>query len=69
MVLIKLVFYVILFMFCVSCLTGALRFWKDVRNFKSDLEFSGSRKDLIDYLVAQQLKEKEEQKEGELNDS
>lgn len=68
MILVKLVFYVILFMFCVACITGAFRFWKDVRNFKSDLEFSGSRKDLIDYLVDQQLKEKE-QKEGESSDS
>lgn len=43
-----------LVMLVFSALCGAVAFFKDLHRFKSEIQFSGRRKDLINYLVNQE---------------
>ena len=49
--MLSLILFVVLVIFSVSSITGIVSFWCDVRQFKSDIEFCGSRKQLIEYLM------------------
>ena len=46
-----LVAIVLLFVFVASAVSGLVTFWQDIRNFKSDIEFLGNRKQLIEHLM------------------
>jgi len=62
--MLNLVMIVFLFVFVCSALTGLVGFILDIRRFKNDIEFSGSRKRLIERLLDE--KELEKQKESEV---
>ena len=46
-----LVAIVLLFVFVASAVSGLCTFWHDIRRFKSDIEFSGNRRQLIEHLM------------------
>lgn len=46
-----LICFVLLFVFIAAAASGIITFWQDIRNFKSDIEFSGNRKQLIEHLM------------------
>lgn len=48
---INLLVFVVLFGFVVCTISGIVGFFCDIRRFKSDIEFSGNRKQLIHYLM------------------
>lgn len=58
MIYLKFVLVVILAILVWCALVGAVAFFKDLHRFKSELEFSGSRKQLIEYLMSEDRKEK-----------
>lgn len=50
--MIKLIVIVLLFVYFVSMFIGAVRFWRDLKQFKTDIEFTGNRDQLIDLMLA-----------------
>ena len=46
-----LIWFVLLFVFIAAAASGIITFWQDIRHFKSDIEFSGNRKQLIEHLM------------------
>lgn len=58
MIYLKFVLAVILAILVWCALVGGVAFLKDLHRFKSELEFSGSRKQLIEYLMSEDRKEK-----------
>ena len=61
-VILKLILFILVVVLIWSALCGAVAFFKDLHKFKSDLEFSGTRKDLIKYLT-----ENKDKKETEID--
>jgi hypothetical protein len=47
----NLICTVLLFIFIISSVSGLVTFYIDIRRFKSDIEFSGNRKQLIEHLM------------------
>ena len=56
--IIKLIISTLCFVLVFSAYVGAVRFFKDLHSFKSELHFSGSRKQLIDFLIVNERGEK-----------
>lgn len=59
-----LVCIVLLFVFVASVVSGLCTFWHDIRRFKSDIEFSGNRRQLIEHLMSAPV----DQEQEEVND-
>ena len=49
--ILRLIVLILGFILVFSAYVGAVRFFKDLHIFKSELHFSGSRKQLIDFLI------------------
>lgn len=62
--MLNLVMIVFIFVFVCSALTGLVGFIIDIRRFKNQIEFSGSRKRMLERLMDE--KELEKQKESEV---
>ncbi len=49
--ILKLILFVLLAVLLWSAFVGAVAFLKDLHRFKNELEFSGTRKDMIKFLT------------------
>lgn len=49
--MLNLVLFILVVCFLVCTISGVIGFFTDLRNFKSEHEFSGNRKQLIDFLM------------------
>lgn len=49
--MLNLVLFLLVICFMVCTLSGVIGFFIDLRNFKAEHEFSGNRKQLIEYLM------------------
>ena len=56
-----LVAIVLLFVFVASAVSGLVTFWQDIRHFKSDVEFSGNRRQLIEHLMSAPVDQEQEE--------
>lgn len=59
MIYLKIVLFVILAVLVWCSVVGAVAFLKDLQRFKSELEFSGSRKQLIEFLMNKEVGEED----------
>ena len=55
--ILRLIVLILGFILFFSAYVGAVRFFKDLHSFKSELHFSGSRKQLIDFLIEKERSE------------
>lgn len=55
--ILTLIILVLILVLLWSALCGAVAFFKDLNKFKSEIQFSGFRKELIEYLTEQERKE------------
>lgn len=58
-IFLKFILTILLCILVWCALTGAVAFLKDLRRFKTELEFSGNRKQLINYLMSEEYEKKE----------
>ena len=49
--MLNLVLFILAVCFMVCTLSGVIGFFTDLKNFKAEHEFSGNRKQLIEYLM------------------
>ena len=49
--MLNLVLFILAVCFLVCTISGVIGFFTDLRNFKAEHEFSGNRKQLIEYLM------------------
>lgn len=49
--MLNLILFCVLTIFLVSSLTGLIAFMKDLKQFKTEIGFSGNRKQLIEHLL------------------
>lgn len=47
----NLILFILVVCFMVCTISGVIGFFTDLRNFKAEHEFSGNRKQLIEYLM------------------
>lgn len=50
-IMLNLVLFILAVCFLVCTISGVIGFFTDLRNFKAEHEFSGNRKQLIEYLM------------------
>ena len=49
--MLQLIIIVIILVYLFSALVGAVRFWRDLKQFKTEIEFTGNREQLIDLML------------------
>ena len=49
--MLQLIIIVIVFVYLFSALVGSIRFWRDLKQFKTEIEFPGNREQLIDLML------------------
>ena len=57
----NLIAFVLLCIFIFSSIAGLVTFWQDIRHFKSDIEFSGNRRQLIEHLMSAPVDQEQEE--------